>query len=80
MESRDGFVKNSKKLKEAPEVWKKVYIKKDQHPVYAAENNRLRKKMDNLRKLDENKEKEILIKDGKLTVQGNVVDQNLFFH
>ena len=77
---RDEFVKNSSKLKEAPDIWKKVYIKKDQHPVYIAENNRLRKKMVDLRKLHENKDKEILIKNGKLTVQGAVVDQNLFFH
>ncbi len=80
MKDRDAFVKNSSRLKEAPEMWKKVYIKKDQHPVYVAENHRLRKKMVDLRKLPENKDKEILIKDGKLTVQGSVVDQNLFFH
>ena len=79
-EDRDTFTKKSSKLKEASEIWKKVYIKKDQHPVYVAENNRLRKKMGDLRKKPENKEKDILIKDGKLTVQGTVVDQNLFFH
>ena len=77
---RDAFVKNSSKLKEAPETWKKVYIKKDQHPVYAAENNRLRRKMVDMRKLPENKDKEVIIKDGKLTINGTIVDKNLFFH
>ncbi len=77
---RDAFVKSSSKMKEAPEHWKKVYIKKDQHPVYVAENNRLRKKMNDLRKVPENKEKEVLIKDGKLMINGITVDQNLFFH
>ena len=80
MNERDAFVKNSSKMKNAPDIWKKVYIKKDQHPVYVAENNRLRKKMIDLRKLPENKDKEVFIKDGKLTVNGNTVDQNLFFH
>ena len=80
MKARDAFVKNSSKMKEAPEVWKKVYIKKDQHPVYVSENNRLRKKMTDLRKLPENAEKDIFIKDGKLTINGSIIDQNLFFH
>ena len=80
MKSRDAFIKNSSKMKEAPEVWKKVYIKKDQHPVYVSENNRLRNKMTDLRKLPENAGKDIFIKDGKLTINGSVIDKNLFFH
>ena len=80
MNERDAFVKDSKKIKNAPEIWKKVYVKKDQHPVYVNENNRLRKKMTDLRKLPDNKDKEIVIKNEKLTINGNVVDQNLFFH
>ena len=79
MENRDAFLKNARKLKEAPEEWKKVYIKKDQHPVYVGENNRLRSKMKKLQKMPENKDKTILIKDGKLTVNGTPVDENLFF-
>ena len=77
---RDAFVKNSSQLKQAPDQFKKVYIRKDQHPVYIAENNRLRKKMTNLRKEDGNDQKTITIKDGKLTVDGTIVDSNLFFH
>ena len=79
MENRDAFLKNARKVKEAPEEWKKVYIKKDQHPVYVGENNRLRSKMKRLQKMPENKDKTILIKDGKLTVNGTPVDENLFF-
>ena len=77
---RDAFVKNSSEMKKAPEQFKRVYIRKDQHPVYAAENNRLRKKMINLRKEEGNDQKTIMIKDGKLTIDGSVVDSNLFFH
>ena len=76
---RDKFVKNSSKLKAAHENWSKVYVKKDQHPVYLAENNRLRKKMAELRKLEENAGKTITIKNGKLSVDDTVIDQNLFF-
>ena len=79
-EKRDAFVKNSKQLKEAPEQFKKVYVKKDQHPVYIAENYRLRRKMNELRKVEGNDQKTITIKDGKLTIDGSVVDSNLFFH
>ena len=79
MTVRDSFVKNAKKLKEAPETWKNVYVKKDQHPVYVSENNRLRVRMKKLQKLPENINKIIVIKDGKLTVNGTIVDENLFF-
>ena len=80
MVDRDEFVKDSNKLKTAPEMWKKVYVKKDQHPVYLAENNRLRKKMETMRKDPNNAGKNVVIKDGKLTIDGNEVDHNLFFH
>ena len=79
MGKRDAFVKNSSKMKEAPEAWKKVYVKKDQHPVYVNENNRLRTKMKKLQNVPENANKTIIIKDGKLTVNGTIVDENLFF-
>ena len=78
-ENRDEFIKNSNKLKEAEEMWKKVYIRKDEHPVYIAEKKRLRKKMFDLKKIEENESKEIVIKDGKLLMDGVVVDKNTFF-
>ena len=79
-EDRNNFVKNSNKLKTASDLWKKVYVKKDQHPVYANENNRLRRKMGELRRDPTNADKTIALKDGKLTVDGNIVDHDLFFH
>ena len=39
------FLKNTANLKDANEPWKRVFIKKDLHPVYVKENNRIRKKM-----------------------------------
>ena len=78
-EDRDEFMKNSKNLKEADETWKKVYIKKDEHPVYLSEKKRLRTKMLDLKKKPENDGKEIMIKEGKLTVDATVVDKNIFF-
>ena len=77
-ENRNELTKNSNKLKEADETWKRVYIRKDEHPVYLAEKNRLRKKMLELKKVEENKTKEIIIKDGKLLMNGVVVDKNTF--
>ena len=41
---RDNFLKDSHKLNDADDIWSKVCITKDQHPVYIAVNNRLRKK------------------------------------
>ena len=77
---RDEFTKCAKALKEAPQLWKTIYVKKDQHPTYVAENARLRKKMVNLKKAPENENKQVLIKNGKLMINEVMVDQNLFFH
>ena len=79
MTQRDAFIKNAKKLKNADETWKKVYLKKDQHPVYAGENNRLRVKMKKIQRDPENANKTVIIKDGKLTIDETIVDENLFF-
>ena len=57
-EIREDILKNAAKLKNAPTQFKKVFIKKDLHPVYVAENNRLRNKMFNLKKKPENNGKE----------------------
>ena len=43
------------------------------------ENNRIRIKRDTLKKTEENKDKEIKIEKGKLTIDGIVVDQNMLF-
>ena len=80
VEIRNEFLKNTSKMKECEDPWKKVYIKKDQHPVYIGENNRLRKKAAELRKKPGYENKEVKIFNGKLTVDNNEVDKNLFFH
>ena len=54
---RDEILKNAKKFKTPPDNMNNVYIKNDQHPLYIAENNRVRKKMVELRKKEENKDK-----------------------
>ena len=76
---RDEFLKNTAKMKDAPEPWNKVFVKKDQHPVYAAENNRLRKRAADLRKVQGNENKDIKVQNGKVLVDNNIVDQNMFF-
>ena len=77
---RDEFIKNTIKLKDAPEPWNKIYVKKDQHPVYLHENNRLRRRVATLKKTQGYENKEIKIIGGKLMVDNIVMDRNLFFH
>ena len=78
-EERNEFTKNAKNLKNADDLWKKVYVRKDEHPVYLAERTRLRKKMEELKRNPDNRNKEITIKDGKLMVDSEVADENIFF-
>ena len=79
VDERDEFLKNAIKMKDAPPPWNKVYIKKDQHPVYLGENNRLRKKVNDLKKKPGYENKEIKLVNGKVLVDNQVVDKNLFF-
>ena len=67
-------------LKSRPK-WTKVFIKKDLHPVYAKENQRIRKKRYELEThfSSNNEEKEVKIVKGALQVDGVTVDRNLFF-
>ena len=78
-EYRDVITKDSKLLKGKRLPWGKIYINRDLHPVLVQENNRLRHKKNNLMKLEENKNKNVKIEKGKLTIDGEVVDENLFF-
>ena len=79
MEERNEFLKDSMKMKAAPAPWNKVFVKKDQHPVYLSENNRHRKKVSDLKKIQGNENKDIKIANGKVMVDNVIVDQNLFF-
>ena len=80
-ESRDKAVEQSIKLKDLGEPWKKVYLNRDKHSVYRYENNRLRKKMNDLRKKPEfqdNARERVKIVKGELLVDDNIVDRNTF--
>ena len=81
-EMRDKICDESKKLKLLPEPWKKIYINKDVHPVYLKENQRIRKAMQELKKVPgyEHQTGRVKLENGKLTVDGRVVDNNLFFN
>ena len=77
IEVRNSILTNTKKLKGAEGVWKKVFINRDQHPVYVEENKRLRKKAYDLRQDPSNGE--VKIQKNILYVDGNIVDKNMFF-
>ena len=79
-EMRDKICEQSKKLKLLPDPWKKIYINKDVHPVYLKENQRIRKAMQELKKVPgyEHQTGRVKLENGKLTVDGRVVDSNLF--
>ena len=63
---RDEILKEKKKLRAAEEPWSRVYLNYDQHPVVVQENNRLRKKMKDLRTLESNNGKELKLKKANL--------------
>ena len=76
-ETRDKILEKAPSLKDKNELWKKVYVKKDVHPVYSKETSRIYKKMKLLK--EKNPEKEVKIFEGKLMMDGKVIDKNLFF-
>ena len=79
-ETRDRICEESKKIKGLSEQWKIIYINKDTHPVYLKENQRLRKKMRNLKKTPgyHHETGRVKIVKGMLQVDGRTVDRNLF--
>ena len=77
--TRDAILRKTKELKEAAEPWKHVYVQSDKHPVVLQEEARLRNKRKTLKSLDENKDKDISIVKGKLMVNAEEVDRNMFF-
>ena len=70
---RENVMSNSPKIKNLDDPWKYVYINRDSHPVFQKENNRLRQKMNELRKLPEyaeNAKERIKIMKGELKIDG----------
>ena len=80
-EIRDKICKESKKVKLLPDPWKLVYINKDVHPVYLKENQRIRKRMAELKNVPGygHETGRVKLENGVVTVDGNPVDKNLFF-
>ena len=58
-----------------------MYVKKDLHPVYAKENQRIRKKRYDLAThyANNNEQKEVKLVNGAIQVDGVTVDKNMFF-
>lgn len=77
-DKRKQILDNSAKLKDKEHL-KKVYVKKDTHPVYAQETNRIRIKMKKLILENPDNKDKIKILDGKLELDGEVIDRNTFF-
>ena len=77
---REAIIKQAPKLKQCGEIWKKVFLNRDTHPVYAKENQRLRKKMNELKRQPNfgHETGRVKITKGQLQVDGNIVDQNFF--
>ena len=75
---RNSILEKARVLRINPEPWRNIYIKKDLHPVYRKENQRIQKKIRELKQND-TANSEIKISDGALTVNGEVVDHNSFF-
>ena len=75
--TRDKILEKAPSLKDKNELWKKIYVKKDVHPVYSKETSRIYRKMKKLK--EENPEKEVKILEGKLMMDGKVIDKNMFF-
>ena len=76
--TRDLILQKAPSLKNKNELWGRIYVKKDVHPVYSKETSRIYRKMKSLK--EKNPNKEVKIVDGKLTVEGKAVDKNMFFH
>ena len=80
-DERDKVISLAPRLKSCENVWNKVYLKKDVHPVYAKETARIRRKRKELLTQYENNNEnhEVKIVKGHLQVDGVTVDKNLFF-
>ena len=76
-ENRKNILEKAPSLKTSQSPWNKIYLKKDLHPVYIKENQRIHKKMKLLK--EQNAEKTVKIVKGSILVDNVVVDKNMFF-
>ena len=77
--NRDKILVEAKKLKSLIEPLKNVYIKEDKHPVELAEFHRIRLKFNSLKNLPENLDKNVKLEKGRIYINGEIIDKNLFF-
>ena len=77
---REKIKEQSKKLKLLHQPWKSVYINRDSHPVYLKENQRIRKRMKDLKSQPgfEHETNRVKLNDNIICVDGTEVDRNLF--
>ena len=75
---RNDILKKKAILKTLADPLNRIFIKKDLHPVYQKENERIYKKMTELKKDAANEGKEIKMVNGKLMVDEVEVDKNTF--
>ena len=78
-DDRNELLKNTKKLKNAPPNMKKVYIKKDEHPVFYAENQRLKNKMYDMKNSEDYEGVDIKLNNNKLLMDEIVAAKNYLF-
>ena len=81
-EIRERIIKSAPKLKQKGEVFSKIYLNRDSHPVYRKESARIRQRLYRIKQTERHKgnECDAKIVNGKLIWNNDVIDQNLFFH
>ena len=79
--ARETIIKNAPKLKSLNVPLSKIYINRDTHPVYRKEHQRLRKKLNELRKRPDLQETgQVKIIKGELIVNDVTIDRNIFLN
>lgn len=81
-ETRERIIKSAPKLKQKGEVFSKIYLNRDTHPVYRKESARMRQRLYRIKQTERQKGNECDAKiiKGKLIWNNDIIDQNLFFH
>ena len=79
-DTREIIMENARKLKAFGDPLDKVYINRDTHPVYQKENQRLRKKFNDLKKRADLQQEPNRVKltKGLLTLDDVTIDRNIF--
>ena len=79
--ARETIIKNAPKLKSPNVPLSKIYTNRDTHPVYRKEHQRLRKKLNELRKRPDLQETgQVKIIKGELIVNDVTIDRNIFLN